>query len=56
MRIDPTKGTAFEDNPLLFPDSLTGNYQESNLIWDGRQKRIALKAGPQRKCRLSNNC
>ncbi len=42
-RIDPTRNTAFEDNPLLFPDCLTGNYQESNLIWDGKQKRIALK-------------
>jgi hypothetical protein len=43
-RIDPTTGRAFEDNPLLFPDSLTGNYQESNLIWDSKQKRITLKA------------
>jgi len=43
-RIDPTKNTAFEDNLLLFPDSLSGNYQESNLIWDGKQKRVSLKA------------
>jgi len=42
-RIDPTRNAAFEDNPLLFPDCLTGDYQESNLIWDGRQKRINLR-------------
>lgn len=38
------KGTAFEDNALLFPDALTGPYQESNLVRDGRAKRIALNA------------
>ena len=44
IRIDPTKNAAFEDNPLLFPDGLSGNYQESNLIWDGEHRRISLKA------------
>jgi len=43
-RIDPTKNAAFEDNLLLFPDSLSGNYQESNLIWDGEHRLISLKA------------
>lgn len=43
-RIDPTRGIAFEDNPLLYPDALTGNYQESNLIRDGKEKRITMKA------------
>jgi hypothetical protein len=43
-RIDPTKNTSFEDNRLLFPDSLSGKYQDSNLIWDGQLRRISLKA------------
>jgi hypothetical protein len=43
-RIDPTTNSAFEDNPLLFPDCLSGNCQESNLIWDANQRRISLRA------------
>lgn len=26
-RIDPTRNSAFEDNLLLFPDGLSGNYR-----------------------------
>jgi hypothetical protein len=35
VRIDPLSGKAFEDNPLLFPESLTGNYAQKNLVWEG---------------------
>ena len=41
-RIDPIHGKAFEDNTLLFPDALTGDYQSSNLVWNGSEKRISL--------------
>ena len=44
FRIDPTSGKAFEANALVFPDSPSGNYRESNLLWDGARKRISLKA------------
>src|ERR1700681_4439666 len=44
LRIDSTTGKAFEANSLIFPDSPGGNYRESNLLWDGAQKRISLKA------------
>lgn len=43
VRIDPLSGKAFEDNPLLFPESLTGNYAQKNLVWDGATKTISLK-------------
>src|SRR6202171_2355179 len=44
LRIDSTRGKAFEANSLIFPDSPGGNYRESNLLWDGARKRISLKA------------
>ncbi|MCW5983501.1 MAG: DUF4091 domain-containing protein [Bryobacteraceae bacterium] len=44
MRIDPISGVAFEDKPLLFPDCLTGNYREANLIWNSKRRRISLHA------------
>src|SRR5256885_757493 len=44
LRIDSTTGKAFEANSLIFPDAPGGNYRESNLLWDGGQKRISLKA------------
>ena len=40
VRIDPLSGKAFEDEPLLFPECLTGNYAEKNLVWDGATKTI----------------
>ena len=43
VRIDPLRNKAFEDNPLLFTDSLTGNYAESNLVWDGKSRTVSLK-------------
>jgi hypothetical protein len=44
FRINPLTSKAFEDNPLLFPDCLTGDYSKSNLVWDGKHKTISLKA------------
>ncbi|HSB17004.1 MAG TPA: hypothetical protein VLE22_21310 [Bryobacteraceae bacterium] len=44
VRIDPIDGKAFEDNPLMFPNCQTGDYRESNLIWDAKSKRITLRA------------
>ncbi len=44
FRINPVSGTAWEDNPLLFSDALTGNYKESNLSWDGAHNRVSLRA------------
>jgi hypothetical protein len=44
VRIDPIEGKAFEDNPLMFPNCQTGDYRESNLIWDAKSKRITLRA------------
>ena len=43
-RIDPLRNKAFVDNPLLFTDSFTGNYAESNLVWDGKTRMVSLKA------------
>src|ERR1051326_7147947 len=43
-RINPLTGKAFEDNPLLFPDALTGNYRDRNLVWDGAARRVSLRA------------
>ncbi len=40
-RIDPTRNAAFEDDPLLFLDCLSSNYQESNLIWDAARSKQA---------------
>jgi len=44
VRIDPLSGKAFEVNLSLFPESLTGNYAQKNLVWDGATKTISLKA------------
>lgn len=44
VRIDPVSGRAFEDNPLMFPDCQTGEYQKRNFVWDGAGKRIYLQA------------
>lgn len=43
-RINPMNGKAWEDNTLLFPDALTGNYKTSNLVWDGARRRISLRS------------
>jgi len=43
-RINPITSKAIEDDPLLFPECLTGRYQESNLVWDGAAKTIHIKA------------
>ena len=43
-RINPLTSKAFEDNPLLFPECLTGDYKQSNLVWDGANNKISLKA------------
>jgi len=44
VRIDPRGGKAYEDNPFLFPDALTGDYQSSSLIWNGARRTVTLKA------------
>jgi Domain of unknown function (DUF4091) len=44
LRIDPLSGKAFEDNQLVFPDALTGNYRKSSLVWDGAANRIQLRS------------
>jgi hypothetical protein len=44
VRVDPIRNQPFEDNPSLFPDGIRPGYKESNLIWDGSARRIALKA------------
>jgi hypothetical protein len=44
VRIDPRGGRAYEDNPFLFPDALTGDYQSSSLIWNGVRRTVTLKA------------
>src|SRR5690242_14368286 len=43
-RINPISGKAFEDNTLLFPDALTGDYRDRNLVWDGAASRVSLRA------------
>ena len=43
-RINPITSRAIEDDPLLFPDCLTGKYQESNLVWDAGTKTIHVQA------------
>lgn len=44
VRVDPLSGKAFEDNRLVFPDALTGNYRDANQIWNGATHRITLHA------------
>ena len=44
VRIDPVREKAFEDNQKLFPDGVRGDYKKSNLIWDGTNRRINVKA------------
>jgi Domain of unknown function (DUF4091) len=44
LRINPISGRAWEDNPLLFADALTGDYKQSNLNWDAGQKRVSIRA------------
>jgi hypothetical protein len=44
FRINPVSGKAWEDNPLLFSDALTGDYKQSNLLWDGGRKRVSIRA------------
>ncbi len=43
-RVNPVTNRAFEDNPMLFPDSLTGHYKDSNLVWDAAGKTVSIKA------------
>ncbi len=43
-RINPITSRAIEDDPLLFPDCLTGKYQESNLVWDAGTKTVHIAA------------
>lgn len=42
VRVDPLSGKAFEENRLLFPDGLTGDYKNSNLVWNGHERRVSL--------------
>jgi Domain of unknown function (DUF4091) len=44
FRIDPTTGTAFETNALIFPDAPRGNFRESSLVWDGAHRHISLQS------------
>jgi Domain of unknown function (DUF4091) len=44
VRIDPLSNKAFEVNPLLFTDGLTGDYSAKNLVWDGAKQTLSLKA------------
>ena len=44
VRINPFGNRAYEDNPYLFPDALTGDYQASSQIWDAAGRVISLKA------------
>jgi Glycoside hydrolase 123 N-terminal domain len=44
VRIDPIRSRAFEENPKLFPDGVGGDYKNSNLVWDGASRRIAVHA------------
>jgi hypothetical protein len=42
VRIDPMTGRAWEANQMIFPDALSGNYQESSLIWNGATRSISV--------------
>jgi hypothetical protein len=44
FRIDPTTGRAHEQKPMLFADVPKGNLSESNLIWNGRERTVSLRA------------
>lgn len=44
FRIDPTTGKAYEANALIFPDAPRGEYRDSNGVWDGRHRHIAIKS------------
>jgi hypothetical protein len=44
LRIDATTGRAFEVNALLFPDAPKGDYRRTNIVWDGVQRHVSLKA------------
>ncbi len=44
LRINPIDNRAYEENPILFPDSISGQYQESNLVWQASRKLISLRA------------
>jgi len=43
-RIDPLSSKVIEYQPLLFPDTPMGDYTESNLVWNGANRSISLKA------------
>jgi hypothetical protein len=43
-RIDPLESKAYEVNQLLFPESGIGDYKRSNLVWDGSNNRVSLRA------------
>jgi hypothetical protein len=38
VRINPPGNRAYEDNPYLLPDALTGDYQASSQIWDAARR------------------
>lgn len=44
VRIDPLSNAAYEVNPMLFTDSMKGDYKQKNLVWDGTTRNISLKA------------
>ncbi len=44
VRVDPIQNQAYEANQKLFPDTIRGDYKQSNLIWDGASRRISLRA------------
>jgi hypothetical protein len=44
FRIDPTTGKAREANSQILPDAPTGDYHQTNVVWDGQQRHIQIKS------------
>lgn len=42
VRVDPITGRLFEDNPVVLPGCISGDYKRKNWVWDDKNKIIRL--------------